>query len=490
MKLTPKLKRNHLLSIISLNFLSGLIIALLSTLLVYFKQKETFHHTIILFTVFGIYLSSNSLQKWLKAIPKFFKAGGLILILLVCWLGPQLLYQIRPYTFYISGIALGSMLIVGFSTTLLSSIQSTKYQWNFILFLFGYIIGYFISPDMLQYIIFGLSIIVAVYFSIILHLNPIHKAFVYGSFISSVILFWWFSTPIIYFEEQSKYEDKVLFTAETQYHKLVITQWHQDHWFFIDQLKNIGSIDEYLYYEPMAHSVFKLADGLEEVLVIGGENGCLIREVLKHNQIKNIDVISYDTLLRNLGIENRYFVTMNKTAFSDEKVQIIHEDILQYISNETKKYDAIFIDLPDPRSIETNQYYTIEFYNIIRKMLADDGIMITQAGSPYYATQAFYAIGRTIEEAGLNVLPIHNQILTLGEWGWYICSKNLKSEELKLRLIDKKELSIETNWFNREAANLISSFGKTYSDTLHVPINSLDNPIVYRYYLKGNWNLN
>ncbi len=490
MKLTPKLKRNHLLSIISLNFLSGLIIALLSILLIYFKQKEIFHHTIILFTVFGIYLLSNSLQKWLKAIPKFFKAGGLILILLVCWLGPQLLYQIRPYTFYISGIALGCMLIVGFSTTLLSSIQPTKYQWNFILFLSGYIFGIFISLDILKYLIFGLSIIVAVYFSIILHLKPIHQAFVYASFISSLILFWWFSTPIIYFEEQSGYEDKVLFTAETQYHKLVITQWHQDHWFFIDELKNIGSIDEYLYYEPMAHSVFKVAAGLEEVLVIGGENGCLAREILKHDQIKNIDVISYDTLLRNLGIENQYFVTMNKKAFSYEKVQIIHKDILQYISGETKKYDAIFIDLPDPRSIETNQYYTIEFYTIIRKVLADDGIMITQAGSPYYATEAFYAIGRTIEEAGFNALPLHNQILTLGEWGWYICSKNLKPEELKLRLIDKRELSIETSWFNQNATNLISSFGKTYSDTLHVPINSLDNPIVYRYYLKGNWNFN
>lgn len=489
MKPTPEVKRNHLPSIILLNLLSGLIVAFLASLLIYFKQKELFHHVLILVSVFGIYVSSHSFRDWIMDTPNFIKAASLIILLLICWFGPQFLYQIRPYTFYISGFAIGSILIIGFSSTILSSIQPTKYLLNFILFLSGYVIGYFISPDMLQYLIFGLSILVAIYFSIILLLKPFCKALVSGAFISCVMVFWWFSAPIIQFEEQSNYEDKVLFSTETQYHKLVVTQWHQDHWFFIDELKNIGSIDEYLYYEPMAHSVFKIAEELEEVLIIGGENGCLVREVLKHDQIKNIDVISYDTLLRKLGVENQYFVEMNKGAYRNGKVQIVHEEILPFISNSTKKYDAIFIDLPDPRSIETNQYYTIEFYTIARNVLADEGIMITQAGSPYYATQAFYTIGRTIEEAGFNVLPIHNQILTLGEWGWYICSKKLKAEELKLSLIDKKELPIETSWFNQQAANLISSFGKTYNDSLNVTINSLDNPLVYRYYLEGNFNL-
>lgn len=490
MKLSAKLKGNKfLLSIISLNFLSGLIISFLSALLIYFKQKEIFHHTLILITVFGIYLSGNSIRKWLIGIPRIYKALSLILILLICWFGPQFMYQIRPYTFYISGFALGSILLVALFSTTLSSIHTVPYQGKYFFFIAGYIIGYFLSPDTLQVIIIGLSFIVSINYTLIIQLKPPCRALVSGVFISSVILFWSFSKPIIYFEEQSDYEDKVLFSTETQFHNLVITQWHKDHWYFVDQLKNISSIDEYLYYEPMVHSVLKIEDAIEEVLVVGGENGCLIREVLKHKQLKNIDVISYDTLLRNLGIENQYLIDMNKSAYSSNKVNIIYEDILQYLSNPTKKYDAIFIDLPDPRSIETNQYYTIEFYNIVRKVLVEEGIMITQAGSPYYATKAFYTIGKTIEEAGLKVLPIHNQILTLGEWGWYICSAKLTSDELKQKLVAQKELRIVTHWFNQEAANLISSFGKTYHDTLNLPINTLDNPMVYRYYLKGNWNL-
>jgi spermidine synthase len=491
MKSAAKLNLNkYHLSTISLNFLSGLIISFLAALLIYFKQKEIFHHSLILILVFGIFFSGNAIRNWLTGVSNTCKAGSLILILLICWFGPQFMYQIRPHTFYISGFALGSMLIVAFSTTLLSSVQVIKFHGNYIIFLAGYLLGYFLSPEILQFIIFGLSIIVAINITIIIGLKSAHKALASASFITSVMVFWWYSSPIIYFGEQSDYEDKVLFSTETQYHQLVVTQWHEDYWFFIDQLKNMSSIDEYLYYEPMAHSVFKVKDGLEEILVIGGENGCLLREISKHPRITKIDVISYDTLLRDLGMENQLFIKMNKGAYSSEKVHIIHEEILQYISNPTKKYDAIYIDLPDPRSIETNQYYTIEFYNLVQKLLDDDGIMITQAGSPYYATQAFYSIGQTIEEAGLHALPIHNQILTLGEWGWYICSKKLTLAELKEKLVAQKELGIETSWFNQEAANLIASFGKTYNDTLNVSINSLDNPLVYRYYLKGNWDLN
>lgn len=321
-------------------------------------------------------------------------------------------------------------------------------------------------------------------------LKPIFGTAISVSIFLCLLGFWWFSLPIIYFDEQSDYEDKVIFSRETQYHEVVITQWHHDNWVFIDGLKNLSSIDEYLYYEPMAHSVSKVKERMEDVLVIGGENGCLIREVLKIGGVKRITVVSYDTLLRDLGRGNQYFLAMNKGAYNSDKVSLIQDDVLRYISNPIKKYDAIFLDLPDPKSVETNQYYTIEFYNLIRGLLNETGVMITQAGSPYFATQAFYAIGKTIRAAGFHVLPIHNQILTLGEWGWYICSMSQGSPELKEKLVRHKEFDFETKWFNDEAAYLISSFGKTYIDTLNVEINSLENPMVYQYYLKGNWNFN
>lgn len=408
------------------------------------------------------------------------------MLIIICIMGPQAIYQIRPYTFYISGIVIGMILAISSSVVLLNS---SRILLNYALFLSGYLLGFFLGPVQMQYITIGL--LLTIVFNYLFSDQPgnIYKFLVFAIFAFSISIYWYLSIPVLQFNEQFDYEDKVILASETQHHKLVVTQWQDDNWFFIDKLKNVSSIDEYLYYEPMTHAVFKIAKNINDILVIGGENGCLIREALKHEDVNSIEVVSYDTILLSLGMANQYYIEMNKKAFASKKVKIIQEDLLQFITDTNKKYDAIFIDLPDPRSLETNQYYTIEFYELIKNLLAEQGVMITQAGSPYFATEAYFTIGATIQEAGFNVLPIHNQILTLGEWGWYICSIDQQSSHMKDRLLVSKKLDIETRWFNHEAALLISAFGKTNADTFQTQVNSLDNPVVYQYYLKGTWDM-
>jgi len=474
---------------LSLQILAGLTSAFLSSLLIYFKQKELLHIVVVLFSVLAIYFLTYLLRKKHIYFSTFSRTISLIFILLICWLGPQLIYQIRPYTFYISGFAIGGIVLFALSANILRSSKSLSFPWDFGTFLIAFTTGYFIPWVLLQCLIFGLSLIVILLFLFSSQFNRSFKVVTVFSLFAVGITFWWFSKPLIFHEEQINYEDKILFSANTQYHQVVITQWQKDHWIFMDKLKNVSSIDDYLFYEPMAHSVFRIEENLNNVLIIGGENGCLLREVLKHEDVHSIDVISYDTLLRNLGEELSYFTRMNLDSYRHEKIQILHENLIEFVSNTNRKYTAIFIDLPDPRSIETNQYYTLEFYERIKIILAENGVVITQAGSPYFATQAYFSIGETIKKAGFNILPLHNQILTLGEWGWYVCSTKLGKTLMKKRLLERENSDIETKWFNEEAAKLVSSFGKTHNDTLNVGINTLENPLVYQYYLKGNWEL-
>lgn len=382
---------------------------------------------------------------------------------------------------------MAGIVLVAITSEMLADQKTMRFPWYFGAFMAAFIIGYMLPWDIIQYFILVLSVLVTV-----LYLSRLLVWMKVSALTSLVLLFtafFFFSKPLNFHEEQVNYEDKVLYSAETQFHKLVITKWHQDQWVFIDKLKNLSSIDEYLFYEPMAHSVFRVGNEINNVLVIGGENGCLIREVLAHESVQRIDVISYDTLLRNIGMEVEFFTELNQHAYKDQKVQILHENILEFVSRSNRKYDAIFIDLPDPRSIETNQYYTLEFYERIKNILAEKGVMITQAGSPYFATQAYFSIGWTIEKAGFYTLPIHNQILTLGEWGWYVCSLEMEKNVMKYRMTARSVQDIETKWFNEEAAKLVSAFGKIESDTSNLGINTLENPLVYQYYLKGNWEL-
>ncbi len=488
--LNQTLKKNTgLVHDLIIQLLSGLVIAFISTILIYFKQKPVLHHITIIIAVGCIAYISNIFREKIKAIPAIFTFIFLINLIVIGWIYPQFLYQFRPYTFYITGFAIGGIIITSTASQVLL-VRATSFSWNLILIFTGYFLGFWIPSVILQYSIIGLLIIYLIVFYVIKKpgFKPTFAMAI--TFAIATQLYSQFSKSIIFYPEQVGYEDKIVFTSKTQFHELVITQWKEDYWFFMDKLKNICSIDEFLFYEPMVHSAFQVSENMQEILVLGGENGCLVREILKYADVSKIDVVSYDTLLRKLGQENEFYTVMNQESMDNNKVNIIHQNLLDFVTSNNIKYDAVFIDLPDPRSIETNQYYTQEFYSILIGSLKDQALMVTQAGSPYFATEAFYSVGKTIVESGYHALPIHNQILTLGEWGWYICSRDLTENELKTRIVNMEHVAIETEWWNPGAAKLITSFGKTYSDTLNVGINTLDNPLVYQYYLKGNWEMN
>ena len=85
-------------------------------------------------------------------------------------------------------------------------------------------------------------------------------------------------------------------------------------------------------------------------------------------------------------------------------------------------------------------------------------MLVTQAGSPYYAEQAYECIEKTIASAGFKTLKLHNQVMTLGEWGWVLGAKNSRGN-LKQQLRTSK-LTTETDWLTNDALTMISSFGK------------------------------
>jgi len=175
-----------------------------------------------------------------------------------------------------------------------------------------------------------------------------------------------------------------------------------------------------------------------------------------------------------------------------QKVEIINLDGYKFIEDTDKFFDLIIIDLPDPRNVELSRLYSQEFYTLCRRHLRPNGIMVTQAGSPYYAAESFACILKTVEAAGFSSIPLHNQILTMGEWGWVLgVNGDVSDEEIIHKLKNADFDKIETKWLNQEAIGLITSFGKDFfmekNDSIR--INKIHDPVLYRYFLKGSWDL-
>jgi spermidine synthase len=97
-----------------------------------------------------------------------------------------------------------------------------------------------------------------------------------------------------------------------------------------------------------------------------------------------------------------------------------------------------------------------------------------------------------MEETGLSVIPLHNQIITMGEWGWMLGVKQEIADSTLIHKLKKSTFEeVDTRWINQEALNLITSFGKDYfkQPTDTVRVNKIHDPVLYRYFLNGTWDL-
>jgi len=299
------------------------------------------------------------------------------------------------------------------------------------------------------------------------------------------------ANEIIAHGEEMRYKDRVIYSKQTKYQKIVITQANTDFWLYINGNQQLSTIDEIMYHEPLVHPVMSLYPKPTDILVLGGGDGCAARELLKYQSVKRITVVDLDPEITRLAIEHPVLAEINQHAMEDDKVTIINADGYTYLENNNEYYDIIIIDLPDPKSIELGRLYSYEFYKLCFRSLRPNGLIVTQAGSPYFAARAFKCIDETMSEAGFATVPFHNQVITLGEWGWVAGAKSLQKEQFKTALQNLDFKGISTKWINKEAMTLMTSFGKDFTRDSRdsVEVNTIHNPVLFNYYLKGDWDL-
>ena len=296
----------------------------------------------------------------------------------------------------------------------------------------------------------------------------------------------YFATPIIQFGEQIKYKDKIVYSKQTKYQKIVVTEWKKWHSLYINGNQQLSTFDEFMYHEPMVHVPMKMTTSHKNILILGGGDGCIAREVFKYNDVEKITLVDLDKNMIDLGKNHPVFKDLNNNAMNDARLTTVTEDAFNFLEETPEKYDVIFVDLPDPNNVDLNKLYTKEFYKLCGLKLTENGVFITQAGSPYYATKAFYCIDKTLRAANFKTLPMQNQVLTLGQWGWILAKKQAVQSEEVTKL---KFANLNLKWLTENATPQLVAFGKPLADTTGVKINTIFSPKLYNYYRKGNWDL-
>ena len=488
---------------------------LLSTLATYFLGDSIFQWTMIVSTMmFTMGVGSRISKSFSTNLLAKFLALEFILSVVVSF-APIIVYTLSAYTDYLAVIIyLFSMIIgtlIGMEIPLvtringeyeelktnISNVLEKDYYGSllggvFFAFIGIPFLGLSYTPFLLGFVNFSVAILVFFYLRNILSKTQRKKINISISFIA-VFLFLgvFFAQPIIEYGEQRKYVDKVVYAEQSKYQRIVLTQWKDDFWLYLNGNLQLSTIDEVMYHEPLVHPAMSLRQNPQNILVLGGGDGCAVREILKYPSVDKITLVDLDPAMTKLGSENPIFTELNQNAFDNAKVEVLNKDGFTFLSNNTYFYDVIIIDLPDPRTVELSRLYSQEFYRIAHKHLRSNGVIVTQAGSPYFATRAFNCIFETMKSANFITVPMHNQILSLGEWGWVMGVKSDKDFNIKASLQKLDFNEVETKWINNDAMKLITSFGKDIFpiETDSVEINRIHEPVLYRYYLNGNWEL-
>ncbi|WP_216616591.1 polyamine aminopropyltransferase [Marinifilum caeruleilacunae] len=352
------------------------------------------------------------------------------------------------------------------------------------------IFGLIYTPFILGFVNFSVSIVVLIFLWDLLQSQERKSITTIGALILVLLTVGIFITdPVIRYGEQQKYADKVVYSEQTKYQRIVITQWKNDYWLYLNGNQQLCTRDEVMYHEPLVHPAMSLHPNPVNVLVLGGGDGCAVREILKYPKVDKITLVDLDPAMTKLGKSHPILTELNENSLHHEKVVIHNADGFTFLQENDDYYDIVIIDLPDPRSVELGRLYSFEFYKQCYRHMRPGGVIVTQAGSPYFATRAFSCIVETMKSSGFETVPMHNQVITLGEWGWSLGVKQANGDvKKKLRQL---EFDVPTRWINNEAMALITSFGKDYypweKDT--VLVNRIHEPVLYKYYLKGNWDL-
>ena len=143
--------------------------------------------------------------------------------------------------------------------------------------------------------------------------------------------------------------------------------------------------DEFIYHEMISHVPMAVHPQVEKILVIGGGDGGVVRELAKYDTVEQIDVVEADPLL--VEVCRKYFPQM-ACSLNDPRVHIYHEDGLRFIRSKSDAYDLIIIDSPNPFGAGEG-LFTKEFYGNCFNALHEDGIMINQHESPFNKEEAF-----------------------------------------------------------------------------------------------------
>ena len=244
--------------------------------------------------------------------------------------------------------------------------------------------------------------------------------------------------------------DKQLISMKSDFQRIDIFESQEFGRFLtLDGFMMLTEKDEFIYHEMITHVPMAVNPKAKKILVIGAGDGGTVRELVKYEHIKRIDMVEIDKMVVDVC---REYLPKTANKLDNERVHIYYEDGLKFVRSKTNEYDIVIVDSTDPFG-PGEDLFTREFYGNCFNALKEDGILVNQHESPYYEADA-KATARANKQLRAvfpfaTVYQLHIPTYPSGHWLFGFASKKYNPVE-NLKADEWNKFGIETRYYNTE----------------------------------------
>lgn len=231
--------------------------------------------------------------------------------------------------------------------------------------------------------------------------------------------------------EKSKYQDVLIFKS-TDYGNVLV----------LDNVIQATERDEFSYQEMISHLALNSHPEPKKVLVIGGGDGGVLREVVKHESVEEAWLCDIDEAV--IRLSKQYLPEMS-ASYDHPKVKTYIGDGFEFLKKYQNTFDVIITDSSDPEG-PAETLFQEDYFKLLNSALTEKGVITTQAESMWI----HLPIIRDLKKACRAVFPVVEYAYTTiptyptGQIGFMVCCKdNTVNVKQPLREIsDEKEAQL------------------------------------------------
>lgn len=233
----------------------------------------------------------------------------------------------------------------------------------------------------------------------------------------------------------------------------------------LDGAVQTTSRDEFIYHEMLAHVPLFSHPDPKRVLIIGGGDGGILREVLRHPGVEQVVLVEIDAAV--IGLCRQYFPAHSDGAFDHPKTEIVIGDGIAFVHGTDRRFDVILSDSTDPLG-PGEALFTERFYAGVARCLEAQGIFAAQNGVPFLQAGELVATHRRLRrlfaDTGFFTAAVPSYVGGLMALAW-ACRDGSVRENLALAALQRRY----------QASGMVTRY---YNPALHLAAFALPQYIV------------